>query len=141
MKLKIFILLIFTLVLINGCFSNNTLEDVVNTDEVNKIPAVESSSEVDKTFALTGKSFRFYMNGQESPDLKVKEGDKVRIEFTSEQSFHDFMIKEFNAATKQVSAGSTSSVEFIADKKGTFEYYCSIGSHRQMGMKGRFIVE
>ena len=136
-----FILLILALVLINGCFSDNTLENVVNTDEVNKIPVVESSSEVDKTFALTGKSFRFYMNGQESPDLKVKEGDKVRIEFTSEQSFHDFMIKEFNAATKQVSSGSTSSVEFIADKKGTFEYYCSIGSHRQMGMKGRFIVE
>ncbi len=32
-------------------------------------------------------------------------------------------------------------VEFTADKKGTFEYYCSVGEHRVNGMKGKFIVE
>ena len=82
------------------------------------------------------------MNGVENPDIKVKQGDKVKIEFSSTQGFHDWTLDEFNAATKQVmdTDGSTI-VEFVADKKGTFEYYCSVGSHRANGMKGNFIVE
>ena len=31
--------------------------------------------------------------------------------------------------------------EFTADKVGSFEYYCSVGSHRSMGMKGVLKVE
>ena len=50
-------------------------------------------------------------------------------------------IDEFNAATERVSAGATTTVEFIADKKGTFEYYCTVGQHRANGMKGKFVVE
>ena len=48
---------------------------------------------------------------------------------------------EFNAATEKVAAGVSSSVEFVADKKGTFEYYCSVGQHRANGMKGKLIVK
>ena len=79
----------------------------------------------------------------DNPDLKVKQGDKVRIEFTSSQGFHDWKIDEFSAATERVSDtdSKTVTVEFIADKKGTFEYYCSVGEHRLMGMKGNLIVE
>jgi plastocyanin len=29
----------------------------------------------------------------------------------------------------------------VADKKGTFEYYCSVGQHRALGMKGKLVVE
>jgi|SRR3989344_8004358 len=94
-----------------------------------------------KTFALSGENFKFLMNGQENPDLIVNEGDKVRIDFTSGQGFHDFVVDEFNAATDNVSDGGSTSIEFTANKKGTFEYYCSVGEHRQRGMKGKFIVQ
>jgi len=90
---------------------------------------------------LTSSHFRFYLNGVESPELKVKEGDKVKIILNNEEGFHDWKIDEFNAATQQVSAGKVTSVEFIADKKGTFEYYCSVGQHRANGMLGKLIVE
>src|SRR3989338_3018542 len=87
------------------------------------------------TFSLSGKNFKYSMNGVDNPDLKVKQGDKVRIEFTSSQGFHDWKIDEFSAATERVSDtdSKTVTVEFIADKKGTFEYYCSVGEHRLMG--------
>lgn len=100
-----------------------------------------SQSEI-KTFILTGENFKFVMDGQDNPEIKVKQGDKVRIEFSSTQGFHDFVIDEFDAATQQVrdTDGSTY-VEFTADKKGTFEYYCSVGEHRANGMWGNFIVE
>lgn len=94
-----------------------------------------------KTFVITGSHLRFFLDGVESPELRVKEGDKVRIEFINEEGFHDWKIDEFNAATQKINAGSRESIEFVADKKGTFEYYCSVGKHRANGMKGTFIVE
>jgi len=95
----------------------------------------------DVKFLLGGKNFAFLMDGKENPELRVKQGQKVRIEFTSESGFHDWVVDEFKAATKQVQTGGKTSVEFVADKKGTFEYYCSVGKHRQNGMKGNLIVE
>jgi uncharacterized cupredoxin-like copper-binding protein len=50
-------------------------------------------------------------------------------------------VDEFDARTVIVQPGQTAEVEFVADKTGTFEYYCSVGTHRQMGMVGKLIVE
>jgi len=74
----------------------------------------------------------------------LKEGNAVRIEFTSTQGFHDWVLDEFNASTEKVSDSDenpTTVVEFVANKKGVFEYYCSVGEHRLNGMKGVFVVE
>ena len=89
-----------------------------------------------KTFELTGASFAFSQS-----EIRVKQGDTVRIIFTSTGSFHDWVVDTFGAATAQVSMGGTSEVTFIASAKGTFEYYCSVGNHRAMGMTGTLIVE
>ncbi|MBI4020035.1 MAG: cupredoxin domain-containing protein, partial [Candidatus Aenigmarchaeota archaeon] len=83
----------------------------------------------------------FMMGGQANPELRVKQGDKVRIEFTSSNGFHDWVVDEFGAKTERVQTGGSASVEFVADKKGVFEYYCSVGEHRAQGMKGNLVVE
>lgn len=94
-----------------------------------------------RTFVLTGENFKFVMNGVNNPDIVVNKGDKVRIEFSSTQGFHDWVVDEFNAATQQVrDTDEATFVEFTADKAGTFEYYCSVGEHRANGMKGNLIV-
>jgi plastocyanin len=64
----------------------------------------------------------------------------VRIEFTSTSGYHDWVVDEFDAATEKVSDGESSFVEFVALGSGSFEYYCSVGSHRAAGMEGKFIV-
>ncbi len=89
-----------------------------------------------KTFDLTGRNFAFSQN-----DIRVKKGDTVKIKFTRTEGFHDWVLNEFNAATTQAGAGNTSEVQFVADKTGTFEFYCSVGAHRSLGMKGKLIVE
>ena len=94
-----------------------------------------------KTFVIDSSHLRFYMNGIENPEIKVKQGDRVRIEFTSTTGFHDWKVDEFNAATEKVKDGGFTFIEFTADKKGSFEYYCSVGPHRKNGMKGNLIVE
>ena len=89
-----------------------------------------------KVFNVTGVPFNFSIT-----EIKVKKGDKVKINFTNGQGMHDWVVDEFNASTERINAGSRSRVVFVADKKGTFEYYCSVGKHRANGMKGTFIVE
>lgn len=89
------------------------------------------------TFDISGKNFEFDL-----AEIRVKEGDTVTINFTSESGFHDWVVDEFDAATDQVRPDDgVTSVTFVADQKGTFEYYCSVGSHRANGMVGNLIVE
>jgi len=110
-------------------------EQIVEGEET----APEGSAPV--TFVITGENFKFVMNGQDNPDIKVKVGDTVRIEFSAAEGFHDWVVDEFSARTEQVRPGTPTSVEFVADKAGTFSYYCSVGEHRALGMEGNLIVE
>lgn len=101
----------------------------------------EGTSPGMKTFMITGDHLRFYIDGVENPEIIVNQGDRVKVVFQSTDGFHDFVIDEFNAATEKVGFGDgETSVEFVADKKGNFEYYCSVGKHRENGMFGNFIV-
>ncbi len=74
-------------------------------------------------------------------EIRVKEGDTVTINFESADGFHDWVLDEFEAATAQVRPGTPTSVTFVAERAGTYEYYCSVGSHRAQGMVGKLIVE
>jgi len=73
-------------------------------------------------------------------EIKVKKGDTVKITITNTAGTHDFMLDEFNIA-KETPLNQPVVVEFVADKVGTFEYYCSKYNHRQIGQKGNLIVE
>lgn len=74
--------------------------------------------------------------------LKAKVGQTVRVTVTNDSGFHDFVIDEFQGAkTKRLQSGQSETIEFIAEKKGAFTYYCSVGQHRAMGMEGTLTVE
>lgn len=98
--------------------------------------ATSSSDSSIKEFSITGSNYKFTPN-----TLTVKKGDKVKITFKSEGGLHNFVVDDFNVKTNILEIGQEESVEFVADKIGTFEYYCSVGNHRQMGMKGTLVVE
>jgi len=126
MKKILFMFTILAIFFIVGCGSSDNVQDTTqNTIEPPQIPegTIDNNTintEEVKTFVLTGKNFRFFIDDNESPDIKVKQGDKVRIEFTSTQGFHDWVVNEFDASTKRVNVGELTFVEFIADKKGMF---------------------
>ncbi len=88
-----------------------------------------------KEFTVTGSPFKF-----EPANMTVNKGDTVKITFKNEEGFHDLVIDEFDARTKQIAAGQEETIEFVADQAGSFEYYCSVGNHRAMGMKGTLTV-
>jgi plastocyanin len=89
-----------------------------------------------KEFTITGSSFSFAPNA-----ITVNKGDTVKITFKNANGFHDLVIDEFNARTQKINGGQSETITFVADKAGTFEYYCSVGTHRQMGMVGTLTVK
>jgi plastocyanin len=89
-----------------------------------------------KEFTISGQNFSFTPSA-----ITVKKGDKVKITFKNVNGFHNLMIDEFKVATKTIQGGTEESVEFVADKTGSFQYYCSVGTHRAMGMWGTLKVE
>ena len=98
-------------------------------------PAPPTEQLVIKMFTVSGKNFAF-----EPSTISVNKGDTVMIIFKNTGGTHDFRIDEFNIATKQIKGGTEEIVQFVVDKAGSFEYYCSVGTHRAMGMKGTLLV-
>ena len=116
--------------------------DVVDETGNGERDSAEESLSADVTIAMTGENFKFVVDGKDNPDITVSEGDIVTVEFSSTQGFHDFVIDELDAATAKVrEADGVTSVTFLALEAGSYEYYCSVGSHREQGMFGSFIVE
>ncbi|MFA5135771.1 MAG: plastocyanin/azurin family copper-binding protein [Patescibacteria group bacterium] len=131
----IIIVLILLGVLAIMFFQKQPVQQMVTEPFPSPMVSVEPTPVV-MTFSVEGTPYSF------TPDeIKVKRGDLVRIEFTSVNGLHDWVIDEYNARTAQLNTGQSETIEFIADKTGTFEYYCSVGNHRQMGMVGNLIVE
>ncbi len=89
-----------------------------------------------KEFTVVGTSFSF------SPSvIAVNKGDVVKITFKDNEGFHDLRIDGYDVGTQRIQTGGESSIQFTADKTGTFEYYCSVGKHRENGMRGTFTVK
>lgn len=146
--------LIFVFLLLAACTAapatepTDTADPIDDTQQVREAPqGSENDFNVDReadivTYEMTGENFAFFMDGIRNPELRVEEGQTVRIVFESTDGFHDWVLDEFDAATEQVNPeDGTTTVEFVADQVGTFEYYCSVGSHRANGMFGSFVVE
>ena len=103
-------------------------------DEVEEAVVV-SDSEI-KEFDMTAKQWEFTPS-----TITVNEGDTVRLNIKSEDVTHGFAISEFGV-NERVLPGETTSVEFIADKKGEYTFFCSVqcgAGHG--GMRGKLIVK
>ena len=111
----------------------DSVDEMIVEGEEDKEDAPEAQAHV---FNVGGVNFAFDVK-----QIRVKKGDTVTINFISNSGTHDWVVDEFAARTQRVNAGSSSSVTFVADRAGTFEYYCSVGNHRALGMVGRLIVE
>ncbi len=114
-------------------------------DESDETTEVAGGDKGGVTETATGNNVVFEVDsfsyGYSMEEIRVKEGDTVTINLTNSNGFHDWVVDEFDAATEKIQVGQKTSVTFVADKKGTFEYYCSVGAHRAQGMVGNLIVE
>ena len=117
--------------------SNETVVEEKSEDTA--LEKTEDSAMTDenaKEFTLSASSFKYDIT-----EIRVKKGDTVKITLNNTGGMHDWVIDEFDTRTKQITDGQTDTISFVADKVGEFEYYCSVGNHRAMGMVGKLIVE
>ena len=77
----------------------------------------------------------------EPETLQVTEGDRVRLTVRSTDTEHGFSIKKMNVRVAVPKTGEPVTVEFVAERPGTYEFkcseYCGSGHGR---MKGQLVV-
>lgn len=104
--------------------------------EVTGASGAEAAADNEKVIKMDAGAF--YYNPK---TLTVKKGTKVTIDLVMKDMMHDFNIDELNVHSATAKAGETVRVSFVADKIGSFEYYCSVGQHRKNGQVGTLTVE
>lgn len=150
--LLIAVVVIVTIVLIFGAFKFITNKNALNnirmtpTPTVTKTPeavntgtssgGVEEETSTTKTFIVIGANFSFVPNL-----IRVKKGDTVKITFKNSGGSHDLVVEGYNISTKVIGSGQSEDISFVANKAGTFNYYCNVANHRAMGMQGTLVVE
>ncbi|MBP5993362.1 MAG: cupredoxin domain-containing protein [Candidatus Moranbacteria bacterium] len=72
-------------------------------------------------------------------DISVKKGDRVRIKVTNTAGMHDFVLDEFGVK-QELPLNQEMVIDFVADKVGAFQYYCSKPGHRAGGQWGTLTV-
>jgi plastocyanin len=113
---------------------DTTATSTATTSPATSTPAATTGSV--KSFTVEGSSYSFTPS-----TITVNKGDTVKITFVNKNGIHDLVVDGYNVRTKQIGAGKQETIQFVANKTGTFEYYCSVGNHRAMGMKGSLKVQ
>jgi cytochrome c oxidase subunit 2 len=89
-----------------------------------------------KIVEVTASQFQF-----DPATITVAEGDRVRLRLHSLDRTHAFAIKAFRVKALIPRGGEAITVEFVADRAGSFDFtcaeYCGTGHAR---MKGRLVV-
>ena len=83
------------------------------------------------------------LGDRQNPIITVKRGDTVEVTLTNNgQTVHDFTVEEFGVTmdSTTVDPGESVTVTFIANRAGTFTYFCAQPGHKELGMKGTLIV-
>lgn len=121
--------LILLSVLVLGCVSQ-PVQQPEQTLSANATPP-----EV-KEFTMTAKQWAF-----EPSTITVNKGDRVRLIITSVDVAHGFGLPDFNVDAR-LEPGAATTVEFTADRTGTFTFFCSVvcGAGHS-GMHGTLIVK
>jgi heme/copper-type cytochrome/quinol oxidase subunit 2 len=89
-----------------------------------------------KTFDVTAMKFHF-----EPAVIEVDQGDRVVLRLHSADVKHGFRVKPYGIKTVIPKGGDVVTVEFVADKPGTFVFACSeYCGPRHSSMKGSLVV-
>lgn len=145
MKKIIFYLSLIALIFLVGCSHVN--KSNTNSDVSSKFPAPgfedikeaivneEGNTDNIQEISVTAKKWKF------DPDqIIVNKGERIKLSIKSIDVAHGFSLPDFDINTR-LEPGETKVVEFIANKAGTFSFFCSVycGSGHS-DMKGTLIV-
>ena len=161
-KILLLILILFSIFLIVGCNEQQLKETVKKTidtesqdhdedddhdkDSVVTEPAVQQASSTDETtsdstssvkeFKLIARQWEF-----EPSTIEVNLGDTVKLSVESIDVTHGLSLSQFGV-NEVLNPGKTVEIEFIADKAGTFSFFCSVQCGKgHASMEGTLVVK
>lgn len=134
---KLFWLILIIVLAVGGIIIINQKKPVIKQELTTTTTTTTSTTTIPvKEFTMTAKKWAF-----DPPVITVKQGDKVRLKITSTDVTHGFALTEFNVKVDLV-PGKEETVEFVADKKGEFTFFCSVVcGEGHLDMKGKLVVE
>lgn len=135
--LSLTIIWLFTLLFINTAYSQHHSQDVKSKPDLRFTLRTDIADGKLVYISETGPT-----KGMVNPDLIVPENAVVQISIINgDGAIHDIAVPEFGAQSEQiVGAGAATAIVFRANKRGTFEYLCTLPGHKAAGMFGRIIV-
>jgi heme/copper-type cytochrome/quinol oxidase subunit 2 len=88
-----------------------------------------------REFAIRASEYRF------APDrIEVTQEDLVKVTITSADVAYSFTVDEYRVA-RRVPAGGSTTIEFRADRPGTFPFYSNMTNDgRHASMRGELVV-
>lgn len=80
--------------------------------------------------------------GFQPSEIRVRQGERVRLRIIGDDVVHGLMIPELGIAVKEIKPGEETILEFVPEKSGEFMFFCSVLCSPLHGrMNGRLIVE
>jgi len=128
---KIFLIgLLLLYIFVYGCAKSNVGSEGFNTDVSGRLEG--------DTRIIDAEAWQFDF----SPNpIVVNQGDKVKILMTSNDLTHGFRLPEFGI-NEILTPGVQKTIEFTADKAGTYPFLCSVSCGVGHGrMRGSLIVK
>src|SRR3989338_8637284 len=106
-------------------YTDNPDYDTINTDD-DTVQATKFACEITINVLTRGPKEDAW--SFEPSEIKVKQGAKVKLLITTpdDDVDHAISIPEFNVNKVMLKKGTTETVQFTADKKGEFSFFCSL---------------
>ena len=74
-------------------------------------------------------------------NVQINKGDTVKLTVTSTDGTHGFAMPDFNVDLSPIAQGESKSTTFVADRSGTFTYFCNVPcGPGHSSMRGELVV-
>ena len=96
-----------------------------------------------REFSVSARKYAYSVAGSDQPEIRVQLNDLVRITFSAEDIPHSFTIDDDHyRISKRAEPGKSTTIDFRADKAGTFAIYCNlmIDDRCKKETRGRLVV-
>lgn len=116
---------------------SHVVENQIEEEQETKVEQIkEGSQTIVKEFIMTAKKWEFTPS-----TITVNQGDIVKITITSTDGTHGFSLRDFDI-NERLEHNIPVTIEFVADKSGTFPFRCNIpcGSGHS-SMDGTLVVQ
>lgn len=117
--------------------ASDILRNIENNDKDVQLQETSENKTVVREIDMIARQWRW-----EPSMIRVRQGDRVRLNITNVDVLHGIVIPELGVDNTDIKPGETKAVEFVADKKGRFEFLCStFCGDRHIEMAGVIVVE